>query len=55
MPEHVKKTYRSDVLRSVHLAAEDLRAIGAIDEAAMRRFDEACLVVPNRTESSENH
>ena len=35
--------YRSDVLRSVHLAAEDLHAIGAIDKATMREFDRACL------------
>ncbi len=36
-------TYRSDVLRSAHLAAKDLQAIGAIDKATMRRFDKACL------------
>lgn len=41
-----KRIYRSDVLRSVHSAAEDLHAIGAIDEAAMRRFDTACLREP---------
>jgi putative transcriptional regulator len=38
-----KKVYRSDVLRSVHSAAEDLYAIGAIDKATMRRFDRSCL------------
>mgnify|MGYP006212086517 CR=1 FL=1 len=38
-----KRAYRSDVLRSVHSAAEDLHAIGAIDKATMRRFDKACL------------
>lgn len=38
-----KRTYRSDVLRSAHLAAEDLHAIGAIDKATMRDFDRACL------------
>jgi putative transcriptional regulator len=38
-----KKTYRSDALRSLHLAAEDLHAVGAIDKATMRRFDVACL------------
>jgi putative transcriptional regulator len=38
-----KKTYRSDVLRSVHSVAEDLHAIGAIDKATMRRFDRTCL------------
>lgn len=38
-----KVSYRTDALRSVHLAAEDLHAIGAIDKATMRRFDKACL------------
>jgi putative transcriptional regulator len=38
-----KRTYRSEVLRSAHLAAGDLYAIGAIDKATMRRFDRACL------------
>ena len=38
-----RKRYRSAPLRSLHLAAEDLRAVGAIDKATMRRFDVACL------------
>ena len=38
-----KRTYRSDVLRSAFLAAQDLHAIGAIDKATMREFDRACL------------
>ena len=38
-----KRTYRSDILRSAHLAAQDLHAIGAIDKATMREFDRACL------------
>ncbi len=38
-----ERAYRSDALRSAHLAAEDLHAIGAIDKATMRRFDKACL------------
>jgi putative transcriptional regulator len=38
-----KRTYRSDALRSAHLAAQDLHAIGAIDKATMRGFDRACL------------
>ena len=37
------KKYRSDALRSLHLAAKDLHAVGAIDKATMRRFDLACL------------
>jgi putative transcriptional regulator len=35
--------HRSTSLRSVHLAAKDLYAVGAIDKATMRRFDVACL------------
>lgn len=38
-----KKTYRSDPLRSLHLAVEDLAAVGAIDKATKTRFDAACL------------
>lgn len=38
-----KKSYRSDVFRSVHSIAEDLYAVGAIDKATMRRFDRTCL------------
>ena len=38
-----KPTYRSDVFRSAHLAAQDLYAEGVIDKATMREFDRACL------------
>jgi putative transcriptional regulator len=38
-----RKDYRSDPLRSVHLAMEGLHKIDAIDKATMRRFDLACL------------
>lgn len=38
-----KAKYRSETLRSAHLAAQDLHAIGALDKATMRRFDKACL------------
>ncbi len=41
MPKKV--AYRSDALRSAHLAAKDLHAIGAIGKATIRRFDKACL------------
>lgn len=43
------KCYRSDALRSAHTAAEDLHAIGAIDDASMRAFDARCLVAPAST------
>lgn len=38
-----RKKYRSDPLRSLHLAVQDLAAIGAIDKATLREFDAACL------------
>jgi putative transcriptional regulator len=38
-----RRTYRSGPLRSLHLAAKDLHAVGAIDKATMRQFDVACL------------
>jgi putative transcriptional regulator len=40
---HRRRTYRSDALRSLHEAAEDLHAVGAIDKATLRSFDVACL------------
>lgn len=38
-----RRSYRSDALRSVHEAAEDLNDVGAIDKTTMRGFDVACL------------
>jgi putative transcriptional regulator len=38
-----KRKYRSDALRSLHKAAEDLHSVGAIDKQTMRSFDIACL------------
>lgn len=38
-----RKTYRSDPLRSLHLAVEDLVAVGAVDKTTKRKFDVACL------------
>jgi putative transcriptional regulator len=39
----MKRKFRSGPLRSLHLAAKDLHAVGAIDKATMRQFDVACL------------
>jgi putative transcriptional regulator len=39
----VKRTYKSDLLASVHEAAEGLARVGIIDKKTMREFDEACL------------
>ena len=38
-----KRKYRSNPLRSLHLAAKDIHAIGALDKTTMRQFDVACL------------
>jgi putative transcriptional regulator len=43
MTARKRKTYRSDVLRSVHILAKDLHSIGALDKATMREFDVTCL------------
>ena len=40
---YLRRMYRSDALRSLHLVAEDLHAVEVIDKATMRRFDVACL------------
>jgi putative transcriptional regulator len=47
------KLYRSDALRSLHEAAEDLHAIKAIGKATMRRFDFACLTTVKPLEPQE--
>jgi putative transcriptional regulator len=43
MMKTTKNKYRSGPFRSLHLAARDLRAVGALDKATMRQFDIACL------------
>jgi len=35
--------YRSDPLRSVHLAVRGLQSVGAVDKSTMRNFDIACI------------
>lgn len=37
------KTYRSEPLRSLHKAMQDIHRVGGIDKATMRRFDLSCL------------
>lgn len=39
----MSKKYKSDVLRSVHLAMADLHKIGGVDKKTMREFDRMCL------------
>jgi putative transcriptional regulator len=38
------KTYKSDVLESVHQMMEGFYETGAIDKKTMREFDESCLI-----------
>jgi len=38
--------YRSDPLRSVHLAVKGLEKAGLVDKITLRRFDVACLALP---------
>lgn len=40
------KKFVSDVSESIHSSASALLAIGAIDDAGMREFDEYCLAAP---------
>ncbi|UZD99807.1 DNA-binding protein [Pseudomonas mediterranea] len=35
--------FKSEAFESIHSSAEALLKIGAIDEAAMSEFDEACI------------
>ena len=39
----MKKKYRSEILQVVHGMAEDLREIGAINDARMKEYDTNCL------------
>jgi putative transcriptional regulator len=38
------KTYKSEVLASVHQMMEGFYQTGAIDKKTMREFDESCLI-----------
>src|SRR5215217_4391956 len=39
----IRRGYRSDALRSLHLALKDIHSVGGIEKATMRSFDLACL------------
>jgi putative transcriptional regulator len=41
-----KGKFKSDAFEAIHSSASALFAIGAIDKAAMREYDESCLSVP---------
>lgn len=38
---------RSDAFEAIHSAATSLHAVGAIDKKTMRKFDAACLEIPD--------
>jgi putative transcriptional regulator len=38
-----RTTYKSDALRSVHLAVKGLHSVGAVDKLTMRNFDVSCI------------
>jgi DNA-binding transcriptional regulator YiaG len=40
------KKYKSELRKAMHQDAVSLYKVGAISEAEMRHFDEACLVLP---------
>lgn len=39
----MSKTYRSDILASIHETVSDLKEAGLVDKRTMKRFDELCL------------
>jgi len=46
------KTYKSDVMATLHESMADLHEIGAIDNRTMRIFDKSCLTPIEVTEGS---
>jgi putative transcriptional regulator len=41
----MSKKFKSEAFESIHSSASALLAIGAIDKATMREFDESCIAV----------
>jgi len=39
----MSKTYRSDILASIHETVSDLKEAGLVEKRTMKRFDELCL------------
>jgi putative transcriptional regulator len=39
----MKKSYRSEISKSVHLGVSNLHSLGLVDPSTMRRFDQSCL------------
>ena len=47
------KRYKSDILRSVHLAMTGMATVGAVDKTTMREFDVMCLTQPEKLSPRE--
>ena len=45
--------YKSDAFEAIHMSAEALQKIGAIDKETMRSFDESCLASPGALDPAE--
>ena len=45
--------FKSDAFEAIHTSASALREVGAIDKTTMRRFDDACLLVPHLFEPKQ--
>lgn len=41
-----KRKFKSDAFEAIHSSMSAMYKVGAIDKAAMRGFDESCLVAP---------
>lgn len=48
-----KQKYKSDAFEAIHSSASALMAVGAIDKATMRKFDDTCLVAPHEFEPKQ--
>jgi putative transcriptional regulator len=48
-----KHKYKSDAFEAIHSSASALLEVGAIDKTTMRKFDDACLLVPHAFEPKQ--
>lgn len=48
-----KRKFKSDAFEAIHTSANALLEVGAIDKTTMRKFDEACLLVPHSFEPGQ--
>jgi putative transcriptional regulator len=48
-----KRKFKSDAFEAIHTSANALLEVGAIDKTTMRKFDDACLLVPHLFEPEQ--